>query len=85
MSDNDKLEYLDKLLSSGVVGIDGDQFVFNQTAILSAMAKTDRQLLIRILAKVTRWSNEEKLMQESIKSDIEHLTELMESTSKVVK
>lgn len=84
MTDQEKLNALNAMLNSGVIGIDGDSFVFNQTAILSAMSKTDRQLLVRILAKVSKL-DAGQLLQESIQSDIQYLTELMESTSKVTK
>lgn len=83
MTDSDKLKSLDNLLQSGLIGINSGQFILNQTAILSAMAKTDRELLVRILAKVDKL-DAGQLLQQTIDQDMRNLTEIMNISEKVV-
>lgn len=85
MTDEEKLDALDVLLSSGVLGIYGKQFVLQQTTLISAMQKTDRVFLLRILDRLHIGSKFEELLDESIELDKKHLLQIVESASKYIK
>lgn len=85
MTDDEKLKALDMLLNSGVLGIDGNSFVIEQTTLISAMQKTDRVFLLRILEKVDKKSKFLDLLDESLEFDRKHLLQLAESSTKFIK
>lgn len=83
MTDKEKLQSIDALLSSGVLGINSGEFVVNQTAILAAMAKTDRELLVRICSQVEK-TDARQLLEQTVERDLQNLTDIMNSTEKIV-
>ena len=78
------LEELQHLIDAGLIGIDSGNFVVDQSALLSAMEKTDRLLLLRILAKVEK-VDITTLLNESIDLDTKHLSDLLDSLPKYTK
>ena len=84
MSNKTELEQLQYLLDEGLIGIDSGNFVVDQSALLSAMEKTDRLLLIRILSKLEK-VDAVQLLNESIDLDKNHLADLLNSQPKYIK
>lgn len=86
LTKDEKNTAIDSLLNSGLIGIDGDEFVIEEIALISAMQKTDRVILLRILANQEKGMFNrnifEKLLDESIEMDKVHLAQVMESATK---
>lgn len=77
-------EPLNELLNSGSIGIDKDRFLVDQTTLISAMKRTDRIFLLRILSKVEKVSFDE-LLDQSLECDSQHIIQIMNDAEKFVK
>ncbi len=85
MTDDEKLEALDALMNSGIIGIEGKSFILEQTVLMSAMQKTDRVFLLRILDRLHIGSKFNELLDESIELDKKHLLQIAETATKFTK
>lgn len=75
---------LENLLNSDSVGIDKDRFLVDQIALIAAMQRTNRILLLRLLSDAEK-TEIDVLLDEAITYDKRHLNQIMNDSDKFVR